>query len=106
MFERTGIALAGYLSTLVGAFTMHRVTLGSPAGGGPAAVLTEIEHDLASPRLELPFVVTTEKKGEGGTVAIEMRGERDAFKMLGEHAGLGGGSGLGILVYAAMLLRH
>jgi hypothetical protein len=35
-----------------------------------------------------------------------MRGDRDAFKMLAEHAGLGNGSGLGILVYAAMMLRH
>lgn len=106
LFERKGIAFAGYVSSLVGAFTMHRVYLGSPSGGVPSDVLTEIEHDLASPRLELPFVVTTEKQGEGGTVALEMRGERDAFKMLGEHAGLGGGSGLGILVYVAMMLRH
>jgi hypothetical protein len=109
LFERKGIAFAGYLSSLVGAFTMHRVSLGSPSGGVPNDVLTEIEHDLASPRLELPFVVTTEasdKGGEGGTVAFEMRGERDAFKMLGEHAGFGGGTGLGILVYAAMMLRH
>lgn len=106
LFERKGIAFAGYVSSLVGAFTMHRMSLGAASGGVPNDVLTEIEHDLASPRLEMPFVVTTEKQGEGGTVAFEMRGERDAFKVLGEHAGLGGGSGLGILVYAAMMLRH
>lgn len=106
LFERKGIAFAGYLSSLVGAFTMHRVSLGSPSGGVPNDVLTEIEHDLASPRLELPFVVTTEKHGDGGNVAFEMRGERDAVRMIGEHAGLGGGSGLGILVYVAMMLRH
>ena len=106
LFERKGIAFAGYLSSLVGAFTMHRVSLGSPSSGVPNDVLTEIEHDLASPRLELPFVVTTEKQGEGGNVAFEMRGERDAFKMLAEHAGAGSGTGLGILVYAAMMLTH
>jgi hypothetical protein len=108
LFERKGIAFAGYLSSLVGAFTMHRVSLGAPSSGVPNDVLTEIEHDLASPRLELPFVVTTEpaSKGDGGTVAFEMRGERDAFKMLGEHAGFGSATGLGILVYAAMMLRH
>jgi hypothetical protein len=107
LFERKGIAFAGYLSSLVGAFTMHRVSLGSPSGGVPNDVLVEIEHDLASPRLELPFVVTTERdERAGGNVAFEMRGDRDAFKMLGEHAGLGSGSGLGILVYAAMMLRH
>lgn len=106
LFERKGIAFAGYLSSLVGAFTMHRVSLGTPSGGVPNDVLTEIEHDLASPRLELPFVVTAEPAAEGGTVALEMRGERDAFKMLGEHVGFGNGAGLGILVYAAMMLRH
>lgn len=106
LFQRKGMALAGYVSSLVGAFAMHRMTLGSTSSTIPNDVLAEIEHDLASPRLELPFVLTTERRGEGGTVAFEIRGERDAFKVLGEHAGLGGSAGLAMLVWAALAFGH
>lgn len=104
LFQRKGVALAGYLSSLASAFTMHRVSLVGSSTTIPADVLAEIEHDLASPRLELPFVLTTERSGEGGTVAFEMRGERDAFKVLGEHAGLGGSAGVAMLFWAALAL--
>ena len=103
LFQRKGIVVEGYLSSLVGAFAMHRYSMSSPI---PSDVLADIEHDLASPRLEMPFVVTTVKEGNGGTVAFELRGERDAFKVLGEHAGFGGGSGVSLLVYLAMILGH
>jgi hypothetical protein len=106
-FQRKGVVLEGYLSSLVGAFTMHRYSMSSSPGAAiPSDVLADIEHDLASPRLELPFVVTTEKQGEGGTVAFEVRGERDAFKVLGEHAGFGGSGGIPLLMWLAMFLTH
>lgn len=106
MFRRPGVALAGYASSFVGAFTMHRMSLGGSSNGLPTDVLAELERDLASPRLELPFVVTTETNRDGGgTVAFEMRGEREAFRVLAEHAGVGGnGSGLSLLFWAALAL--
>ncbi len=105
MFRRRGVALAGYASSFVGAFTLHRASIGGSSNALPTDVLAELERDLASPRRELPFVVTTETSGDGGTVAFEMRGEHEAFRVLAEHAGVGGGgSGLSLLFWAALAL--
>ncbi len=106
LFRRQGLVLAGYVSSLVGAFAMHRASLVGSTGGVPSDVLAEIEHDLASPRLELPFVLTTVRHHDGGTVAFEIRGERDAFKVLGEHAGFGGTAGVAMLFWAALALTR
>ncbi len=106
LFARKGAVVSGYLSSIVGAFAMHRISLGLGGGGSSApssATLAEIERDLAAPRLPLPFVLTAERRGDGGTASFEIRGERAAFQMLGEHVGGALGSGLGMLVAFAAI---
>lgn len=97
LFQRPGLLAAGHLSTLVGAFALHRVTLqmgssftaGAPGGvkpAVPASTLAEIEQHLSEPKLLLPFAIAAQPQGEGGLVSFEIRGERAAWKVLGEHA--------------------
>jgi hypothetical protein len=101
LFKRKGVVAAGYLSSLVGAFALHRFTIGfgSLTGNGAStAVLAEIEKDLALKRMPLPFVVTAQRQGDGGIATFEVRGERDAFQVIGEHVGSTIGTGLGFIV--------
>ncbi|HEY8078738.1 MAG TPA: hypothetical protein VIF62_31620 [Labilithrix sp.] len=101
LFARKGAVMSGYLSSIVGAFAMHRLTLGT---GAPApSALADIERDLAAPRLPLPFVLTTERQGDGGVARFEIHGERAAYQMLGEHVGGVLGSGLAMLVAFAAI---
>ncbi len=95
LFERPGLLAAGHLSTLVGAFALHRVSakmamMGPTTSGKPAfdaSTLAEIEHHLTEPKTLLPYVVVAEPKGSGGVLAFEIRGPRDGWKTLGEHLG-------------------
>lgn len=94
LFERPGLLAAGHLSTLVGAFALHRVSakvaMMSPTGGKSAfdpSTLAEIEQHLTEPKIFLPYVLVAEPKGEGGVLAFEIRGPREGWKTLGEHLG-------------------
>lgn len=98
LFQQPGLLAAGHLSTLVGAFALHRLQLqmasNAAFGAGASAktpisgsTLTEIEHHFAEPKLLLPFVTLAQSRGEGGLVLFEIRGQREAWKELGEHAG-------------------
>lgn len=87
IFARKGLIAAGYLSSLVGSFAMHKMSISFNASGAvpPASTLAEIEHDLSTPRQPLPFALTAEKQGAGGSAMFEIRGDKDAFKAIGEH---------------------
>jgi len=104
LFKRPGVVVSGYFSSQLGAFTMHRIGDASMSGGSiPTDVLLDIEHDLTVKRVPLPFVFTTTKRAAGGDVAFEVRGEKDAVKVIGKHLGLGGNIGSN-LIY--MLLHN
>jgi hypothetical protein len=108
LFKRKGLVAAGYISSVVGAFAMHKVSLGVSSMSGSGSLpsgdtLAEIEHDLATPRSPLPFVLTAQKEGSGGIATFEIRGERDAFKVLGEHLAESMFGGLSIFFMMAMM---
>ena len=100
LFKRSGVVAAGYFASSVGAFGMHRydVLYGNPTPD----VLADLEKDATAPRMPLSFVVTNEKKGEGGNVAFEISGERAAVLMLGEHASKSFLGSVGYLLMALM----
>lgn len=105
LFQRKGILCAGYFSSLMGALSLHHHTLANASGPALADALAEIERDLAAPRMVLPFVLTTAKAGDGGTLSFEIRGERDAFRILGEHVGISGSSVFSLLMMLGVLGR-
>jgi hypothetical protein len=109
LFKRKGLVAAGYLSSLVGAFAMHRLSLklgglgGLGGGAVPSSALADVERDLATPRMALPFVLTSQPRADGGVVTFEIRGERDAFLVLGEHLGSVLGGGMTVFMALALL---
>ena len=104
IFKKPGVVFAGYFGSTVGAFSMHRydVKYGNPT----PEVLADLEKDAASPRLPLAFVVTNEKKGDGGNIAIEAVGERAAVQVLGEHVSELFFGSIGYMLMAFMPRSH
>jgi hypothetical protein len=101
MLRQPGVIVGGYLSSFVGAFAMHSLT-SAFAPGGLHDDLVELEKDLTAPRLPIPFVLTAQRRGEGGVLRFETKGEAEAFKIVGEHLGFVG-AGAALLVYALLL---
>jgi hypothetical protein len=114
LFQQPGLALAGDLSTLVGAFALHRLQLQmgttlALGGAGMAktsvsgATLAEIEHHLEEPKLLLPFVLLAQRRGDGGAATFEIRGDLAAWKELGEHASTAASSSVMLLAMGLAL---
>lgn len=109
LFDRPGLLAAGHATSLMGAFAVHRIstklTASFPGAGTMAldpAKLAEIEHHLSEPKQLLPYVVYAQERGEGGVVAFEMRGSREAWKNVAEHVGgvVAGGAALAFMAVA------
>jgi hypothetical protein len=114
LFQQPGLVLAGDLSTLVGAFAIHRLqlqlgtnpalaTMGAGATPVSGATLAEIEHHLEEPKLLLPFVLLAQPRGDGGLATFEIRGELAAWKELGGHASAAASSSFMLLGMAVAL---
>jgi hypothetical protein len=101
MLRQPGVIVGGYLSSFVGAFAMHSLT-SAFAPGGLHEDLVELEKDLTAPRLPIPFVLMAQRRGEGGVLRFETKGDAEAFKIVGEHLGFVG-AGAALLVYALLL---
>jgi hypothetical protein len=91
LFHQPGILAAGYLPSFVQIAPSTRILLRSVGGSSPtrADVLTNIERELGAPPSRLPFVLRTSREGDGGTVALRMRGSASAFRTMVEHGVLG-----------------
>jgi hypothetical protein len=101
MLRQPGVIVGGYLSSFVGAFAMHSLT-SAFGSSGLHDDLVELEKDLTAPRLPIPFVLTAQRRGEGGVLRFETKGEAEAFKIVGEHLGFVG-AGAALLMYALLL---
>ncbi len=104
--DRKGLLLGGQLTSLVGAFASHEVSLRIDETQSEEArkkLADDLDRDVAAPRLVIPFALTSEQRGSGGRVAFEIRGSSKAFVSLGEHAF----SGIGALaLIPLMALLH
>lgn len=103
LLQQPGTVLAGYLSSQVGAFAMHSLTSSLSSHGSLNDDLAELEKDLSAPRLPIPFALTANKRGEGGVVRFETRGQPEAFKTVAEHLGGMTTGAVALMVYALML---
>jgi hypothetical protein len=103
--DRKGLLLGGQLTSLVGAFASHEVSLRIDETQSEEArkkLADDLDRDVAAPRLVIPFALTSERRGPGGRVAFEIRGSSKAFVSVGEHAFSGIGA-LALLPLMALL---
>ncbi len=100
--DRKGLLLGGQLTSLVGAFASHEMSLRFDETQSEEArkkLADDLEHDVAAPRLVIPFALTSERRGPGGRVAFDIRGPSKAFASVGEHAF----SGIGALALIPLI---
>lgn len=106
--DRKGLLLGGQLTSLVGAFASHEVSLRIDETQSEEArkkLADDLDRDVAAPRLVIPFALTSERRGSGGRVAFEIRGSSKAFVSVGEHAFSGLGA-LALIPLMALLHSH
>lgn len=90
-FRQGGLVLGGEVTTLIGAFASHEIGMAfkpSMSAEDRDKLVADLEGDLAQ-RLVIPFALAVERRGPGGMVSFDVRGEAAAFRTLGEHAAAG-----------------
>lgn len=90
-FRQPGLVLGGEVTTLIGAFASHEIGMAfkpSMSADDRDKLVADLEGDLAQ-RLVIPFALAVERRGAGGVLSFDVRGEAAAFRTLGEHAAAG-----------------
>jgi hypothetical protein len=87
-FQRPGLLLGGQITSLVGAFGVHEMALKmTPKMSEEERVklADDLDKDLAGAKLVIPFALTADKRGAGGVLAFNVKGDSAAFIGVGEH---------------------
>lgn len=83
-----GLVFGGEWTSLVGAFASHELALSlktQMSSEDRDKLVADLEGDLGA-RLPIPFALAADRRGAGGVVTFDVRGDVAAFKALGEHA--------------------
>lgn len=83
-----GLVFGGEWTSLVGAFASHELALSLKSqmtAEERDKLVADLEGDLGA-RLPIPFALAADRRGAGGVVTFDVRGDVAAFKALGEHA--------------------